>query len=57
MIRLFRVFIPVGVLTVLLTEILLITASYVVASYYVLEVDPTNYLLYDNGLVNIGIVL
>ena len=57
MIRLFRVFIPVGVLTVLLTEILLITAVYVVASYYVLEVDPTNYLLYDNGLVNIGIVL
>src|SRR5215831_16602465 len=57
MIRLFRVFIPVGVLTVLLTEILLVTASYVAASYYVLEVDPTNYLFYDNGLLSIGVVL
>jgi sugar transferase (PEP-CTERM system associated) len=57
MIRLFRVFIPVGVITVLLTEILLITAAYVVASFYVLEVDPTNYLLYDNGSISIGIVL
>jgi sugar transferase (PEP-CTERM system associated) len=57
MIRLFRVFIPVGVLTVLLTEILLITAAYVLASYYVLEVDPTNYILYDNGSISIGIVL
>jgi len=57
MIRLFRVFIPVGVLTVLLTEILLVTASFVVASYYVLEVDPTNYLLYDNGSISIGLVL
>ena len=53
----FRVFIPVGVITVLLTEILLITAAYVVASFYVLEVDPTNYLLYDNGSISIGIVL
>src|ERR1044072_9377127 len=57
MIRLFRVFIPAGVLTVLLAEILLVTASFLVAAYLVLEVDPTNYLLYDNGAVSIGIVL
>jgi sugar transferase (PEP-CTERM system associated) len=57
MIRLFRVFIPVGALTLLLSEILLVTAAYVIAAYFALSVDPTDYLLYDSGLINIGLVL
>src|SRR5215510_489450 len=57
MIRIFRVFIPVGVLALLISEILLITSSYVLASHIVLEVDPEVFLLYDGGLTRIGFVL
>ena len=57
MIRLFRVFVPVGSLALLSTEILLITSSFVFATYLVLEVDPTVFLLYDGGLVRILLVL
>ena len=57
MIRLFRVFIPVGVLALLLSEILLITSSFVLATYIELEVDPTIFLLYDGGLLRISLVV
>jgi sugar transferase (PEP-CTERM system associated) len=57
MIRLFRVFVPVGSLALLSSEILLITSSFVLATYLVLEVDPTVFLLYDGGLVRILVVL
>ena len=57
MIRLFRVFIPVGTLTVLVGEILLITSAFILATFIVLEVDPTVFLLYDGGLVRILLVL
>ena len=57
MIRLFRVFVPVGPLALLSSEILLITSSFIVATYLVLDVDPTVYLLYDGGLVRILLVL
>jgi sugar transferase (PEP-CTERM system associated) len=57
MIRLFRVFVPVGSLALLSSEILLITSSFVLATYLVLEVDPTVFLLYDGGLVRIFVVL
>src|SRR5437867_2209249 len=57
MIRLFRVFVPVGALTLLISEILLISASFVVASYLMLQVDPTDYLLYEGGWVTIVLVL
>ena len=50
MIRLFRVFVPVGTLTLLVSEILLVTSAFVLASFLVLEVDPTIFLLYDGGL-------
>jgi sugar transferase (PEP-CTERM system associated) len=53
MIHLFRVFVPVGTLTLLLSEILLVWASFTLATYIFLPVDPTSYLLYDGGLVNI----
>ena len=57
MIRLFRVFVPVGSLTLLTSEILLITSAFVLATYLVLEVDPTVFLLYDGGLARIFLVL
>jgi sugar transferase (PEP-CTERM system associated) len=57
MVRLFRVFVPIGTLTLLVSEILLVTAAFVLATYLALDVDPTGYLLYDGGLVNIVLVL
>jgi sugar transferase (PEP-CTERM system associated) len=57
MIRLFRVFVPVGSLALLSSEILLIASSFLFATYLVMEVDPTVFLLYDGGLGRIGLVL
>lgn len=57
MIRLFRVFVPVGILTLLLSEITLITSFYILATYLVLNVDPTVFLLYDGGLLRIAVLL
>ena len=57
MIRLFRVFVPVGAVTLLISEILLIISAFVIASYIVLEVDPTDFLIYDGGLTRILLVL
>ena len=57
MIGLFKVFIPVGTLTLLVSEIVLVTSAFVFATYLVLEVDPTVFLLYDGGLIRILLVL
>ena len=57
MIRLFRVFFPVGTITLLVSEILLITSAFVLAAYLVLEVDPTVFLFYDGGMMRILPVL
>src|SRR5579872_1016237 len=57
MIRLFRVFIPVGTLALLVSEILLVAGSFVLAAFYVMPVDPVSYLLDDGGAVSILIVL
>src|ERR1039457_3785517 len=57
MIRLFKVFIPVGTLTLLVSEVLLVTSAFIVATYIVLEVDPTVFLLYDGGLSRIVLVV
>ena len=53
MIRLFRVFIPVGTIALLISEILLITGSFILAAYYVMPVDPADYLLDEGGAVSI----
>ncbi len=50
MVRLFRVSVPAGVLTLLVSEILLLLCAYIAAAMLVLEVDPTVFLLYDGGL-------
>ena len=57
MIRLFKVFIPAGTVTLLVSEILLITSAFVFATYLVLEVDPTVFLLYEGGLSRIALVV
>ena len=57
MIRLFKVFIPVATLTLLISEVLLVTSAFIFATYVVLEVDPTVFLLYDGGLFRIALVL
>jgi len=57
MIRLFKVFIPVGTLTLLVSEVLLVTSCFIFATYLVLEVDPTVFLLYDGGLPRIVLVV
>ena len=57
MIRLFKVFIPVGTLTLLVSEVLLVTSAFIFATYIVLEVDPTVFLLYDGGLSRIALVV
>ena len=57
MIRLFRVFVPAGTLALLAAETIIMLTAFVVASYLVLEVDPTDYLLYDGGLVRILVVV
>jgi sugar transferase (PEP-CTERM system associated) len=57
MIRLFKVFIPVGTLTLLISEVLLVTSAFVFATYLILEVDPTVFLLYDGGLSRIALVV
>ncbi len=53
MFRLFRVFIPISTLTLFIAEILLMISSFLAASYVVLDVDPTDYLLYDGGILAI----
>jgi len=57
MIRLFRVFVPVGVVTLLISEVILIASAFVLATYLVLTVDPVVYLLYDGGWMRIALVL
>ncbi|MGA2738118.1 MAG: sugar transferase [Bryobacteraceae bacterium] len=53
--RLSRVFVPVGGLALLFSEILLIAACFLVVAFLILPVDPTVFLLADNGLVRIAL--
>ena len=57
MIRLFKVFIPVGTLTLLVSEVVLVTSAFIFATYIALEVDPTVFLLDDGGLFRISLVV
>lgn len=58
MIRIFRVFIPTSVVTLLLSEIVLVLLAFLIAVYLVLPAEFDTFLLYDDGLVRIlGIVL
>ncbi len=57
MIRLFRVFIPVGTVAVFLCELLLIVSAFILACYLVLPFDPTIFLLVEGGLPRILVVV
>ena len=57
MIRLFKVFIPVGTLALLLSEIVLVTSAFVLATYLSMDVAPTVFLLFDGGWMRIVMVL
>ena len=56
MIRLFRVFVPASIFALLISEILLVTGAFILASYIILPVDPGDYLL-DGGLESILLVV
>jgi len=56
MARLFHVFIPTGVLVLLVSETLLIATSFVLGCYLVLYTDPTVFLLADGGWVRVALV-
>lgn len=56
MIRLFRVFIPISTFTLFIVEIVLMLSCFLAASYIVLDVDPSDYLLYDGGILGIIVV-
>lgn len=57
MIRLFRVFIPTSVVALLISEAVLIASCYLLATSLMVSFDPEVFLLYDGGLVRIGLVM
>jgi sugar transferase (PEP-CTERM system associated) len=57
MIRLFRVFFPTSVVALLFSEIVILLFCYTLASYWLIDVDPTIFLLYDGGLLRISVVI
>ena len=57
MIRLFRVFVPTSVVALVLSEVVLIFACFVVSTYLVVDSDPQVFLFYDGGLSRITLVV
>lgn len=50
-----RVFVPVGALALLFSEILLISSCFLVVTFLILNVDPTVFLFSNNGIWRIGL--
>lgn len=57
MIRLFRVFVPAGTVTMLVSELLGLTAAFVLATFVALPTDPQLFLIYDNGWARVLLVV
>src|ERR1035438_1630578 len=57
MIRLFRVYVPVGTLTLLVTEIILLATAFTVATYALLTIDPSIFLFEEGGWMRITVVI
>ena len=57
MIRLFRVFVPTSTLVLLLTEIGLVFAAYLVTLYVLLPYEPEIFLLYEDGILKLSLVV
>lgn len=55
MIRLSRLFLPVGALALLFSEIMIVVSCFLVVTYLILNVDPGVFLLSDNGLLRIAL--
>jgi lipopolysaccharide/colanic/teichoic acid biosynthesis glycosyltransferase len=56
MIRLFRVFVPASTLALLVFESVVVFSAFIVSVYLFLELDPTDYLLNNLGLVSVALV-
>jgi lipopolysaccharide/colanic/teichoic acid biosynthesis glycosyltransferase len=50
-----RLFVPVGALALLFSEVLLIAACFLVLTFLILNVDPSVFLFADNGLLRIAL--
>jgi sugar transferase (PEP-CTERM system associated) len=57
MIRLFRVYVPVGTLTLLISEIILLTTAFGLACYTILPYDPSIFLFDEGGWIRISLVI
>jgi sugar transferase (PEP-CTERM system associated) len=57
MIRLFRVFVPTSTLVLLLTETALVFGAYLAALYILLPYEPEIFLLYEDGLLRLSLVV
>ena len=57
MFRIFRVYLPAGGLGLLISDIMLISLCFLFGAYLVLTEDLNTYLLYDNGIARLIIVV
>ncbi len=57
MIRLFRVYVPVGTLTLLVSETILLTTAFALALYAVLPFDPNIFLFDEGGWPRVTLVI
>ena len=57
MIRIFRVYVPVGTLTLLISEITLLATAFFLACYIALPFDPSIFLFDEGGWVRISLVV
>ncbi|MGH9648053.1 MAG: nucleoside-diphosphate sugar epimerase/dehydratase, partial [Bryobacteraceae bacterium] len=57
MIRLFRVYVPVGTLALLISEIVLLAVAFGVATYTTLNYDADIFLFFEGGWIRIAIVI
>jgi sugar transferase (PEP-CTERM system associated) len=53
MIRLFRLAVPASILSLLLSELVLLTACNILVTYWLLPVDPGVFLWYDGGFARV----
>jgi lipopolysaccharide/colanic/teichoic acid biosynthesis glycosyltransferase len=56
MIRFFHVFVPASTFALLVFESVVVFLAFIVSVYLFLELDPTDYLLNNLGLVNVALV-
>jgi sugar transferase (PEP-CTERM system associated) len=57
MIRIFKVAVPTSIVALLLSEVVLLTTCYVLSAFFLAQADPELFLLYENGLMRIEIVV